>query len=90
MINENEMLYCLIAFILGWLVSRHMSVGNGLVVLDNNCSKELALQAAAESNFLAKMEDANNAEIAKRRAEAAVRLCQQEGGGRRPVVPGAP
>jgi hypothetical protein len=35
MINENEMLYCLIAFILGWLVSRHMGVGNGLVVTNN-------------------------------------------------------
>ena len=28
--NENEMLYCLIGFILGWLVSRHM--GNGFSV----------------------------------------------------------
>ena len=27
MMNEEQMLYCLIAFILGWLVSRHM--GNG-------------------------------------------------------------
>ena len=28
--TDNEMLYCLIAFILGWLVSRHM--GNGFSV----------------------------------------------------------
>ena len=30
MMNEEQMLYCLIAFILGWLVSRHM--GNGFRV----------------------------------------------------------
>jgi len=30
MMNENEMLYCLIAFILGYLISRHM--GNGFNV----------------------------------------------------------
>ena len=30
MMNEEQMLYCLIAFILGWLVSRHM--GNGFNV----------------------------------------------------------
>ena len=28
--SDNELLYCLIAFILGWLVSRHM--GNGFSV----------------------------------------------------------
>ena len=28
--SDNEMLYCLIAFILGWLASRHM--GNGFSV----------------------------------------------------------
>ena len=28
--SDNEMLYCLIAFILGWLISRHM--GNGFSV----------------------------------------------------------
>ena len=27
MMNENEMLYCLIAFILGYLISRHMGDG---------------------------------------------------------------
>ena len=28
--SDNEMLYCLIAFILGWLASRHM--GNGFSI----------------------------------------------------------
>ena len=28
--SDNQMLYCLVAFILGWLVSRHM--GNGFSV----------------------------------------------------------
>ena len=46
--SDNEMLYCLIAFILGWLVSRHM--GNGFSVgagkydhfpyCPESCSKE--------------------------------------------------
>ena len=30
--NENEMLYCLIAFILGYLLSKHMANGNGFNV----------------------------------------------------------
>ena len=32
---DNEMLYCLIAFILGWLISRH--IGNGFSVGAWNC-----------------------------------------------------
>ena len=28
--SDNDMIYCLIAFILGWLISRHM--GNGFSV----------------------------------------------------------
>ena len=35
MMNENEMLYCLIAFILGYLISRHM--GNGFNVGMESC-----------------------------------------------------
>ena len=36
--SDNEMLYCLIAFILGWLVSRHM--GNGFSVGINESTFE--------------------------------------------------
>jgi len=37
MINENSMLYCLIAFILGYLISRHM--GNGFSIGgEDNCT----------------------------------------------------
>jgi hypothetical protein len=37
MIGDNEMLYCLIAFMLGYLLSRHMSNGNGFSIGGQAC-----------------------------------------------------
>ena len=36
--TDKELLCCLIAFILGWLISRHM--GNGFSVGGRNCNKD--------------------------------------------------
>ena len=56
--SDNEMLYCLVAFILGWVLSRHM--GNGFSVGGGLGDDMMAAMEKAGNETVAAVEKAGN------------------------------